>query len=176
MKRVNQLIFGLLILGATTITSCKKEGCTDPSALNYSEAAKKDNGSCITAQDVQNANPNPQNLYVENFSLTFDNSTSLGAYFPNFNYEDGDMIIIETINEYDEWTSLPYIFGVDIHVEGSYESDGTVWIDLKNDEGLPYFSATSQTVPFRVGLIKQKGMMLNPNIKYMTISELKTVL
>ncbi len=28
-------------------TSCKKKGCTDPEAYNYSEEAKKDNGSCI---------------------------------------------------------------------------------------------------------------------------------
>lgn len=26
--------------------SCKKEGCTDPLALNYNEKAKKDDGSC----------------------------------------------------------------------------------------------------------------------------------
>jgi len=176
MKRVNQLLFGLLILGSTTITSCKKEGCTDPNALNYSVAAKKDNGSCITAEDVQNANPNPQNLYVENFSLTFNNSTSFDYYIPNFNYESGDMIVIETVNSYSEWTSLPYIFDVDTHLEGTYESDGTVWIYLKNDDGTSYFSTTSQTVSFRVGLIKHKGMILDPNIKDMTISELKTVL
>jgi hypothetical protein len=37
----------LLLLGATfTITSCKKKGCTDENALNYSSEAKKDDGSC----------------------------------------------------------------------------------------------------------------------------------
>lgn len=170
MKRVNKLMLGLITLGVISMTSCKKEGCTDPTALNYSEVAKKDNGSCITAQDIQNANP--QNLYVENFSLTFNNSTSFDFYIPNFNYESGDMIVIETVNSYGEWTSLPYVFGTDVHIEGSYESDGTVWIYLKNDDGTPYFSATSQTVSFRVGLIKKNGMILNPNIKDMTISEL----
>ena len=29
-----------------TATSCKKKGCTDPNAQNYSESAKKDDGSC----------------------------------------------------------------------------------------------------------------------------------
>ena len=47
---------------------------------------------------------------------------------PNFIYEAGDMIIIETLNSFDEWTALPYIFGVDVHIVGSYEEDGTVWI------------------------------------------------
>lgn len=37
----------LVIAGlALTTTSCKKEGCTDPNAINYSDSAKKDDGSC----------------------------------------------------------------------------------------------------------------------------------
>ena len=38
------MIFGLI--GATTLTSCKKEGCTDPNANNYSVDADKDDGTC----------------------------------------------------------------------------------------------------------------------------------
>ncbi len=160
-----------LVLTLPVVYSCQKEGCTDSMALNYSETAKKDNGSCITAQEIQNANP--QNLYVENFNLTFDNSTSLRLYTPNFNYEVGDMIIIETINEYDEWSSLPYIFGIDIHVEGSYSQNGEVWIYLKNDDGSGFFPSSSITIPFKAGLIKKNGIMLNPNVQDMTISELE---
>jgi hypothetical protein len=155
------------------VYSCKKEGCTDSNALNYSSSAKKDDGSCITEQDIQNATP--QNLYVENFNLTFDNSSSIRSYSPNFNYENGDMIIIETINEYNEWTSLPYIFGVDVHVEGSYDESGTVWIYLKNDNGTGYFPSSSITVPFRAGLIKKNGLILNPSLKNMTISEIQSL-
>ena len=153
--------------------SCTKEGCTDSNALNYSSSAKKDDGSCITEQDINNVSS--QNLYVENFNLTFNNSASLGSYFPNFNYEDGDMIIIETINQYDEWTSLPFIFGVDIHVEGAYSETGSVWIYLKNDDGSSYFPSTSITVSFRVGLIKKNGLILNPSLKEMTISEIQSL-
>ena len=38
----------LLVLGATVLitTSCKKKGCTDSAAINYSEEASKDDGSC----------------------------------------------------------------------------------------------------------------------------------
>ena len=36
----------LLSLGVITLASCKKEGCTDPDALNYNEEAKKDDGTC----------------------------------------------------------------------------------------------------------------------------------
>lgn len=40
-------ITGIALLGsAMTFTSCKKKGCTDPNATNFSAAAKKDDGSC----------------------------------------------------------------------------------------------------------------------------------
>jgi len=41
-------LYTLLIASAAfTITSCKKEGCTEPLATNFNEEAKKDDGSCI---------------------------------------------------------------------------------------------------------------------------------
>jgi hypothetical protein len=36
----------IILIAATGITSCKKKGCTDATAVNYSESAKKDDGSC----------------------------------------------------------------------------------------------------------------------------------
>lgn len=42
-----------LVAAASALTlsfsSCQKKGCTDPTALNYSETAKKDDGSCVYA-------------------------------------------------------------------------------------------------------------------------------
>ena len=43
------ILFALMAI--VTLASCKKEGCTDPEALNYSSEAKKDDGSCTYAQD-----------------------------------------------------------------------------------------------------------------------------
>ncbi|SFT73742.1 protein of unknown function [Lishizhenia tianjinensis] len=37
----------VLVAGAMAFTACKKEGCTDETASNYSEEAKKDDGSCV---------------------------------------------------------------------------------------------------------------------------------
>lgn len=37
----------ICLLPALTFTSCKKKGCTDPSAKNYDMEAKKDDGSCL---------------------------------------------------------------------------------------------------------------------------------
>ena len=157
----------LFTLPFVLFSSCIQEGCTDPAALNYSSSAISDDGSCILEQDVQN-------LYVENFTLSFDNSTSLDLYIPNFIYEPGDMIIIETVNSFDEWTALPYIFGVDIHIVGSYEEDGTIWISLNNDDGTAYYPSQTLTIQFRVGLIKQSGLIINPNLEFMNIDELSS--
>lgn len=40
------ILFSTLIVGLASITSCKKSGCTDPSATNFDSKAKKNDGSC----------------------------------------------------------------------------------------------------------------------------------
>jgi len=45
----------LTVIGMVALTSCQKEGCTDPTAINYSEKAKKDDGSC-----TYEAEPTPE--------------------------------------------------------------------------------------------------------------------
>ena len=37
----------LLLFGALAFLSCKKEGCTDPLAINYNSEANKENGTCL---------------------------------------------------------------------------------------------------------------------------------
>jgi hypothetical protein len=39
--------FTVAVTIALSFSSCRKKGCTDPDALNYSEEAKKDDGSCF---------------------------------------------------------------------------------------------------------------------------------
>lgn len=47
MKKSSFIILIVVVSVATVFTtSCKKKGCTDPEALNFSEEAEKDDGSC----------------------------------------------------------------------------------------------------------------------------------
>ncbi len=47
MKTI-KLFISLTLIGTITFTSCsKKEGCTDPSSINYDPSAEKDNGTCL---------------------------------------------------------------------------------------------------------------------------------
>jgi hypothetical protein len=50
--KIIKFIFPLLVMGTLVLVSCKKEGCTDAAAINYSEEAKKDDGSCEYAAEV----------------------------------------------------------------------------------------------------------------------------
>lgn len=46
MKIIKYLAIGSVLIASTSLTSCKKEGCTDSAAINYDESAKKDDESC----------------------------------------------------------------------------------------------------------------------------------
>lgn len=51
---MNTLKFSMLFLAMASLalTSCKKEGCTDSTAINYDADAKKDDGSCNYASST----------------------------------------------------------------------------------------------------------------------------
>ncbi len=42
----NRILLLSISLGLITLGSCKREGCTDPEAINYNEKAKKEDNSC----------------------------------------------------------------------------------------------------------------------------------
>ena len=53
MKNLFKLATYFVCLSVLILSSCKKEeGCTDPTAMNYSSDAEEDDGTCIHAYDI----------------------------------------------------------------------------------------------------------------------------
>lgn len=46
MKKIINVTGVILLANLILFVSCKKKGCIDENAINYSEEAKKDDGSC----------------------------------------------------------------------------------------------------------------------------------
>lgn len=55
------LLVAVGLMGVSSLSSCKKEGCTDPKATNFDEKAKEDDGSC-EYDTVVIVRPNTENL------------------------------------------------------------------------------------------------------------------
>ena len=95
-------IIGLFLLGAlvmTTNTGCKKKGCTDNTAANYNEAAKKDDGNCLYAPTITINGATEINI---NVGTTY---TDAGASATN---KDGSAVTVTSVNEVDATTTGTY--------------------------------------------------------------------
>ncbi len=63
MKRLF-ILLSFFAIGSVIFSGCSKEGCTDPTAENYDPDAKKDDGSCIYAEN--------QAPTISDFTITGD--------------------------------------------------------------------------------------------------------
>ena len=170
MKKNISRISLLLVATLVVFSSCKKHGCTNQNALNYSSEADKDDGSCILAS---------QSIFEEQFTLEFGQSSSYGIYEPTFNYEPGDAIILEnlTYTNPNYWSPLPIVTSGAV-LWGEYGYDfGDIWIYTEEvDTGNDFPWPSNVTFSFRAFLIKKSALELNPGLEDMTIDEIKAIL
>ncbi len=117
MKNVK--IFSI-ILGITILTtvSCKKEGCTDENANNYSSEAKKDDGSCSFDDNKQSVPA----------SYTFERNGTTTVSF------GGQTQRLEMLSEMVTYLKTANTAGIEVSeatVNAMYENSHT-WIDTDN--------------------------------------------
>lgn len=82
------------MLASSTLMACKQEGCTDPSALNYSVEAEKDDASCtfngyvtfwftsVTATNMVNASIPNVDFYIEGVQVGSVSATQFSSSAP----------------------------------------------------------------------------------------------
>jgi hypothetical protein len=90
MKKLTLLI--VVAIATTTITSCKKKGCKDLTAVNYNSKAKKDDGSCLYKPFIT---LNGAASVTLNVNATY---TDAGATAIN---KDGSSVMVSTDNQVD---------------------------------------------------------------------------
>ncbi len=128
MKRAKTTVKTLLIAGlslglASGMTACKK-GCTDSTATNYEEKAKKDDGTCEFTSTV--VTPGEENTTLSG-EITEDRTLKTGSTYTlkgGVHVKAGASLIIEkgVTVEGDATESVPYILieqGATIMAEGT---------------------------------------------------------
>ena len=91
MKTLFKITFILFI--AIILSSCGKDGCTDPNATNYNPDAKNDDNSCVilgcTDPLAENYNPDATD---DNGTCTYSNSFLLNGdwYIVNLRISDSN--------------------------------------------------------------------------------------
>jgi hypothetical protein len=86
MRKIKFLLKMIIIGSMVMLTSCKKEGCMDPNALNYSSSAQKDDGSCyyetnsnevVSGQITTNTTWTSDKIYELNGKVVVANNATL---------------------------------------------------------------------------------------------------
>jgi hypothetical protein len=167
MKTIKLLVLSLIVTSG--ISSCKKSGCTDQSALNYSSVAKRDDGSCILQSELD--------AKVFRYTLNFFSGDTYKDFTGISGFEAGDIIItfVEDPNEdglTGFWVQTPYENNSDVKFYTEITDGGSVFLNTTTSNGgspwssFHYFNCKSV-------LIKASGLAKNPNLDLTNFEEIK---
>ena len=124
---MNKLFKSALVLAVAALalgtTSCKKKGCTDETATNFDEKAKKDDGTCEYPAGLEDGSSLPSTVAAgETVTLAEGNS-----YFLNeaLTVEDGGVLEIEAGVTITAKDGTPASMFIAIERGGKIEANGT---------------------------------------------------
>jgi len=183
MNKTNLITLTILLFFSLAFVSCKKKGCTDPVATNYSSDADKDDGSCVYTQTPTPGSGNiidgtPMVSYTIDgnevshqasmsiFSAT-GSSTSIGqgttdAVWSSYLYDD-----VQEYNLFDASKGIQSFSGVlsnddfyDYFTPGTYSyadlSEEGVSIEIGSPNGINYRSADGPQVGSTFEIVSRK--------------------
>src|SRR5690606_18234668 len=95
-KHLTVITLSVILLGSVFTSCSKKEGCTDPAAINFDVDDQKDDGSCTYKEEPTSEEVIKKSVLSINFSHNFDGLPVSAANFNQFNYvnQKGDTMSI----------------------------------------------------------------------------------
>ena len=116
----------VVLTGAVLIgTSCKKKGCTDPTATNYNEKAKKDDGTCEYAPVEPVVVVPPSYTAPTTYTFTDDDGNNTVSY-------GGQTIRLEMMAEMTTYMKTANTAGTSVSaatLKDMYANDNYTWTD-----------------------------------------------
>lgn len=125
-------VLPILVLGLIGLSSCKKEGCTDDYATNYSADAKKDDGSCKYEGKVVI-------WYGQTTSSALQNDGAVTLTY----YVDGEIVGSSATSVF--WTAAPecgQTGTITITKDLGSEMSKTATYEVKDQTGFTYWTGT----------------------------------
>ena len=146
MKKVTLIM--VLVAGSltATVTSCKKKGCTDPTANNYSDKAKKDDGSCTY-------NPVDETTVQVTSNITSD-----------VTWETGKIYVLTSRIAVESGATLTIQPGTIIKGEAGSGANATCLIIAQGGKIMAQGTATQPIIFTSVADQIQPGQIVSPNL------------
>jgi hypothetical protein len=133
------------LVSVAGMTSCKKKGCTDPNAVNYSDKAKVDDNSCKFA-DGNGATPNSQNdTIINGVSYVYIS----GTYTESLNFSSANKYLMSGGVSIENNANLTIAAGTQI-----YAADDNSTVFLAIQRGSKIFAEGSENNPIVFTTIK----------------------
>lgn len=160
MNRNSFPILFIVALSILSITACKKEGCTNPAALNYNADADENDGTCVMGNTRSQVITVTANQWVGGGAGYF---AELSAPFLNASIVESGAVLCYLISEEDTYLALPssiWYGGWTRHFNYEYEI-GQIFILIQDDDNA---TPLPGQVRFKVVTLTSNAIAANPGL------------